>query len=332
MYLLLILPGIALLLWMAAISGRRALERFGNPELLERAGMAVAVGRRALKALLVIAGMAFLIIALAGPQWGATREKIERKGVDVVIVLDTSMSMLAQDVAPSRIAKSKAAVEKLIDLMQGDRIGLVVFAGAAFTMCPVTLDYDAARMFLDIIDTTTVPEPGTNIPAALLEAAQNFDRSANKHKAVILISDGENLEQSKEGKDPVEVVEELSDQGILVFTVGVGGTRGASIPLETPDGVRDKMDNKDNVVITRLDENTLRKIALAADGKYRRLDNRSSGDELAEIYSGIAGMEKKMFEEEYQVHYEDRFQWFLLAALACLVLEAVIPDRRRRKE
>jgi len=233
-------------------------------------------------------------------------------------------------VAPSRLQKAKQAIENLIDMMRGDRVGIVVFSGAAFTMCPLTLDYNAARMFMDVINTESVPEPGTNIAEALTEAAENFDEGTNKYKVIILMSDGEHLE-SKEGEAPLEVAEELAGKGVVIFTVGIGESRGASIPVETQNGLVDKTDSKGNVVITRLDEEGLRKIALAASGKYRRLDNRASGDELAEIYAGVAGLDKKTFEEQYQIHYEERFQWFAGAALLLLALEAMLPDRRRRR-
>ncbi len=330
LYLLLLVPALALALIFSARAAKRALARFGNPELLERAGMAVSGRARLLKASSLLAAVSLLIVALAGPRWGATREKIERKGVDVVIAMDTSKSMLAQDVAPSRLAKSKLAVEKLVDMMRGDRVGLVAYAGAAFTMCPLTLDYGAVKMFLDIIDVNTVPDPGTDIADALRQAGQNFEDETEKFKVIILISDGEDLES--EGKDdPVKEAEELADRGVIIYTVGVGETRGASIPVETPGGVVDKVDRSGNVVITRLDEDSLRKIALAGGGKYKRLDNRASGEELADIYKSIAGMEKKTFEEDYRVSYEERFQWFLGAAFILLALELVIPDGRRRK-
>lgn len=304
--------------------------RFGNPELLARAGMAIATRVRTTRAVFIILAVTLMVIALAGPQWGASREKIERRGVDVVVAIDTSLSMLAEDVAPSRLKKARQSVARLIDMMKGDRIGIVAFSGAAFTMCPLTLDYNAARMFLDVINTQTVPEPGTNIAEALTVAASNFEEGPGKYKVIILISDGEHLESDKD-EDPVEVAEELAGDGVVIFTVGIGEPKGSSIPVETTNGLVDKTDRKGNVVITRLDENGLRKVALAASGKYRRLDNRASGDELAQIYAGIAGMDKKTFEEQYQIHYEDRFQWFLGAALLLVALEAMLPDRRRKK-
>ncbi len=326
--LLLVAPALAVFILLMRNAAGKALERFGNPELLARAGMAVSVRLRALKASLLLAAVTLMAFSMAAPRWGATREKIERKGVDVVVALDTSFSMLARDVAPSRLRKSKQAITNLIDLMKGDRIGIVAFAGTAFTMCPLTLDYSAARMFVDVIDTRTVPEPGTDIVTALEEAARNFDEQGNKYKVIILISDGEHLEG--EADQAVAKAEELAEQGVVVYTVGVGGVKGASIPVETPDGTVDKLDRGGDLVITRLDENTLRKITLAANGKYRRLDNSSSGDELADIYEAIAGMEKKTFEEQYQIHYEDRFQWFAALALLLLAIEAVLPDRERR--
>ncbi len=329
LYLLALVPLAGILMWVSAAQKRRAVARFGNPELLARAGMSVSTGRRAVKAALILLSMALMTVALAGPQWGASREKIERKGADVMVALDVSKSMLAQDVAPSRIIKARQAVTNLIELMQGDRIGIVAFAGSAITMCPLTLDYGAARMFLDAVDTHSVPEPGTDIAGALLQAAESFEQSTDKHKVIILISDGEHLEE--EDGEPVEAAKELADKGVAIYTVGVGDPKGSSIPVPTPDGVVDKTDADGEVVITRLDEDTLRKITLAGSGKYRRLDNRASGDELAQIYEGVAGMEEKTFEERYQVHFEDRFQWFVAAALVMLLIEVMIPERRRAR-
>lgn len=330
LYLLAVAPALAVFFWIAGRAARRAIARFGDPALLFRGGAALASGRRALKSALILAGLAVLVVALAGPRWGATREKIERKGVDVVVALDTSFSMRATDVVPSRLDRAKGAIIKLIELLQGDRIGLVVFAGSAFPFCPLTLDYSAALMFIDLTDTSIVPDPGTNLAGALRAAASNFDANSDKYKVIILISDGEDLE-GQDDSDPVKVAEELHKQGVVIYTVGVGETRGASIPMDTPTGSVDKTGPNGDIVITRLDENTLRKITLAGGGKYRRLDNAATGRELAEIYQSIAAMEKKTFEEEYQLHHEERFQWFVGAALLLVLAEVLIPERRRRK-
>jgi len=166
-----LLPALAIFFAVTARRARQELARFGSPELLARAGAGVAVGLRRLKLVLLFTGLALVITALAQPQWGATREKIERKGVEVVAVLDTSLSMNATDVAPSRLHKAKQAILQLIEIMQGDSIAIVVFAGEAFTLCPLTLDYNAARMFVDIIDAEIVLDPGINIASGLREAA-----------------------------------------------------------------------------------------------------------------------------------------------------------------
>jgi len=331
LYILLLLPALAALMWWWAKKKEKVLARFGNPELLERAGMSVAGRLRLSKSLVLLISLGIIILALAGPQWGATREKIERKGVDVVVALDTSLSMLSEDVAPSRMTKAKQAIEKLIELMKGDRISIVAFSGTAITMCPLTLDYSAARMFVDVIDTTSVPIAGTDVADALRVSAENFQEESEKYKVIILISDGEHLEGEGDN-DPVKVAEQLAERGVKIYTVGVGTPEGGSIPLDTPQGRIDKTDRQGNVVITRLDESGLRKITLAGDGKYRRIDNNATGNELAQIYEGVSGMEKKTFEEQYQVHFEDRFQYFIAAALLLLVVEALIPDSRRRKK
>ncbi|MFO8056700.1 MAG: VWA domain-containing protein [bacterium] len=323
--LLLLVPAAAALLWASAWQARKSLERFGAPDLLARAGMAVARGRRALRSVFLLTGLAFLIVALAGPQWGATREKIERKGVDVVVVLDTSLSMDARDVAPSRLLKAKESIIRLVDMMKGDRLGIVLFSGKAMVMCPLTLDYNAARMFLDIIDSGIVPEPGTDIGEALQTASELFTGETEKYKVIVLISDGENLESDDSG-EPLEVARKLAEKGIRIYTVGVGESEGSRIPLESGKGFKE--DERGREVITRLDEETLRKIALEGEGEYVRLNSRSRGNELARIYSGIAGMDKKTFEEKYQINYEDRFYWFIGAALFFLVLEMLLPERK----
>ncbi len=328
LWLLLLLPAAAGFLGIAAWQARKSLVKFGAPELLARTGMAVNHGLRSLRTFFLFAGLAFLILALAGPQWGATREKIERKGVDVVVALDTSFSMDARDVAPSRLIKAKESMISLIDMMKGDRIGIVVFAGKSFVMCPLTLDYNAARMFLDIIDTGIVPEPGTDIGEALKTAADLFPDKTGKYKVIVLISDGENLESDDAGA-PLQVAEELSGKGIKIYSVGVGESQGAEIPLA--DGSRVKKDRQGRRVITRLDEETLREIALKGEGEYVSLKTRSTGDELSRIYSGIAGMDKKTFDEKYQINYEDRFYWFIGGALLFLVGQFLIPERKLRR-
>jgi Ca-activated chloride channel family protein len=330
LYLWLLVPALlAAFVW----SGRRRfnlIRLFGNPELLARIGSAVHPPRRRLKQTLFVLAIFFLVLALARPQWGASLTPIKREGVDLVIVLDTSLSMLAQDIKPSRLEKAKHELWKLLDLLRGDRVGLVAFAGTSFTLCPLTLDYQAAKMFLQSIAPGVIPEPGTALADAIKTGVSNFDSKTKKFKAMILLTDGENLEEGKE-QDPVAAAEKAAEQGVVIYTVGIGSGRGEPIPLPTDQGgVEYKRDPGGQTVMSKLDEDTLRKIALATGGKYYHATAEEM--ELGKIYEAIAGMEKKTFEEQYHVQYEDRFQWPLLLAVLFLFAEAVIPERKLRRQ
>ncbi len=327
LYLLILIPLLVVFYYWAASKRGRNLSRFGNPALVSR-GAGVSQGLRTLKSSLMVTGATFLILTLAGPQWGATLEKIERQGVDVIVALDTSLSMLAQDIKPSRLRKAKHEINELIDMLQGDKIGIVVFAGTSYTLCPLTLDYSAAKMFVETISTDIVPEPGTAIADAIEASVDNFDEKENKYKVLILMTDGEDHGKAK-GFDPVQIAEEASEQGVVIYTVGMGSPSGEPIPLEAKHGgVEYKRDKAGEVVMSKLAEKDLQEIALASGGKYYRV----SADEfdLAKIYQKVAGMDKKTYEEEYHVRYEDRFQWPLAIAVLCFVAEALLPERRKR--
>jgi len=330
LYLWLLIP---VLIGAFAWSGRRRfrlIRSFGNPELLARIGSAVHPPRRRLKQTLFVFSVFFLVLALARPQWGASLTPIKREGVDLVIVLDTSLSMLAQDIKPSRLEKAKHELWKLLDLLQGDRVAIVAFAGTSFTLCPLTLDYQAAKMFLQSINPGVIPEAGTALADAIKTGASNFDPKTKKFKAMILLTDGENLEEGKE-QDPVAAAEKAAEQGVVIYTVGIGSGRGEPIPLANDrGGVEYKRDPGGQTVMSKLDEDTLKKIALAAGGKYYHATAEEM--ELGKIYQAISGMEKKTFEEQYHVQYEDRFQWPLALAALLLFAEAVIPERKLRQK
>jgi Ca-activated chloride channel family protein len=329
LYFLLLVPAlIAGFVW----SGRRRaglIRSFGNPDLLERIGSAVHPPRRRLKQVFFVLAVFFLVLALARPQWGASLTPIKREGVDLVVVLDVSLSMLAQDIKPSRLEKAKHELSKLLDLLKGDRVAIVAFAGTSFTLCPLTLDYQAAKMFLQTLNPGVIPEPGTAIADAIRTGAANFDPKSKKFKALVLLTDGENLREGKE-QDPVAAAEKAAEQGVVIYTVGIGGSRGEPIPLVNEQGeVAYKRDPRGQPVMSKLDEESLRKIALAAGGKYYHATPEEM--ELTKIYEAISGMEKKTFEEQYHVQYEDRFQWPLLIAVLLLFAEAVIPERKLRQ-
>lgn len=326
-YLLLLLPALLVFLKAAAIRRRQAIARFGNPALIAGISASVHHGKRRLKAALLLAGTTLLVLALARPQIGTRSEMVKRMGNDLVIALDTSLSMLAEDIKPNRLDKAKYEIAKLIDTLGGDRIGLVAFAGTAFLQCPLTLDQGAVKMFLDIVDTDIIPEPGTALSKAIDVARGAFPGKERKHKVLILLTDGED-----HSGDPVAAAEEAAREGVRIYTVGLGSRDGAPIPVLDEEGrvVDHKRDRRGKLVMSRLNEKTLRKIALAADGKYY---HAGTGEfDLGKVLDEIAAMEKEELESRIFTHYEDRFQWLLFPALLAFVAEGLITDGRKRRQ
>ena len=306
-------------------SKRKALGSFAQQHLIPVLTSTVNWRNQKLKALLVILALCFLIFALIGPRWGFEWHEIKREGIDIIVAIDTSRSMLTQDVKPSRLERSKLAVEELLDLLQGDRIGLVAFAGGSFLQCPLTLDYGAFAIALDAVDTKIIPQGGTSISAAIKTAAEAFENKEKKHKALILITDGE----SHVG-DPVEAAEEAAEQGIRIFCVGVGDKDGALIPIVDRNGnIVFLKDRKGQVVMSKLDETILQKIALTTNGGYVHASATQFGLDM--IYNEkIAAMEKRELESKRRKRYEERYQLPAVIALGFLCLEAFLGERRRR--
>jgi Ca-activated chloride channel family protein len=243
-----------------------------------------------------------------------------------MVAIDVSTSMLAEDIKPSRLEKAKHEVSKLIDILQGDRIGLIAFAGIAHIQCPLTLDYSAAKLFLNIMNPDLIPQPGTAIGEAIRKAITAFSREERKHKVLILITDGEDHES-----DPLEAAKEAEKEGIIVYTVGLGSPQGVPIPLYGKNGIQSgfKKDRQGNIVTTKLDILTLQKIAYETGGKYYLA---STGEaELDDIYSEIAEMEKKELTSKHFSQYEDRFQIFLLLGLIFILIEIFIPEKKSIK-
>jgi Ca-activated chloride channel family protein len=304
---------------------KKLLKRFGNPEILDKLMGSYSPALRNLKMTLLIFAYIFLIFALANPQIGTKLEEVKREGVDIMVALDVSASMLAEDIKPNRLEKAKHEVSKMIDLLQGDRIGLVAFAGMAHIQCPLTLDYSAARLFLSIIDADLIPQPGTAIGDAIRTSLKAFNREERKYKVLILITDGEDHESK-----PMEAAEEAEQEGVLIYTVGIGSPQGVPIPLYDRYGNQTsfKKDRSGSVVTTKLDVTTLQKIAYQTGGKYYLAS--SSESELDEIYDEIAALEKKELVSRQFSQYEDRFQIFLVIGLALIFIELFIPERRRK--
>lgn len=324
LYLLWLLPIFGALIIYSFRKKRRALEAFGNYELMKKLSSSRSAKKEIIKALLFIAGLMFLILALAHPQLGARQVEVKHKGIDMVIAIDVSESMNAEDVKPSRLRLAKRELSLLIDQLSGNRIGVVLFAGTSFIQCPVTLDTGAAKIFLDIIDTNAVPTPGTNIGEAIRVSISAFNTKEKKHKVLILLTDGED-----HGGTALSYAKQAKDEGIRIYTVAIGTTKGEPIPVMGEKGTARgyKKDKSGEVILSKIDEGLLSEIANATDGRYLP----PSGNELNfdDVFYDISKMEKKELEGKLSLQYEDRFQFPLFLALLCLVAEFLLGTRRK---
>jgi len=268
--------------------------------------------------------MSLMVVAVAGPRWGFRWEEVHRQGIDLLIAIDTSRSMLASDVKPNRLARAKLAILDLVKRLDGDRVGLVPFAGAAFLECPLTLDYAAFERALHSLDVGIIPRGGTSLARAIDVSLEAFDARQSKHQALLIITDGE----SHEG-DVEEAAARANERGIKIYTVGIGTAEGELIPLQA-NGTRGFLkDRSGNVVKTRLDEDTLKTIALATGGAYVRGLGPDLG--LDQVFDEhISQMEERQLSTSLEKRYEQRFQIPLAAAVALLILELLIGEGRRR--
>jgi Ca-activated chloride channel family protein len=325
LWLLVLVPLGGLFFWLVHRLRRRALERFASAMILERLAEDASRAKRVLKAALALAAIALLVVALANPQVGTRLEEVKQEGVDLFIALDVSMSMKAEDIKPNRLEKAKFEIRSLINRLSGDRIGLIVFAGEGFTQFPLTTDYNAAYLFLDVVDVDAVPVQGTSLASAIERAMESFDEEEKTTRVLVLITDGE----STEG-DAFDVAREASKAGILIYAIGMGSPAGAPIPVYSSSGrqLDFKRDKMGKVVLSKLDEVSLEQIASIGKGKYYR--SSSTQNELDEIYEDINALQKREFGTKRFTDYEDRFQYFLGLAIVLLVLEAVISERRGR--
>ena len=326
-YWMLLLPALVFFLVWSGRRRGRAAERLAEPTLIERLSLGVSRARDRWKASLLLVGVFFLLLAIARPQWGQGTDEVVAHGVDVFLVLDTSFSMDATDVAPSRMERARYIASALIERLQGNRIGLIVFSGSAFVQCPLTLDYGAAKIFLDTVGTGVVPEPGTDILQALETASRAFVARDSKFKVVVLLTDGEETEGSALG-----VADKAREEGIVIHTVGVGTPGGEPIPVRNENGdVTDYIrDESGQPVLSRLGEETLSKIARETDGKYFRISEQDQ--EIEEIAGLVAGMEGEELESQLFRRFQERFYWPLGFALLFLLAEALVPRERRPRK
>jgi len=314
---------LGILFWVAWKRSLSRLRQFAETGLAERLVVSHSPRRLWMKNGFLIVCVLLLSVSMARPQWGANWEKAETRGIDVMIALDTSRSMLAEDISPNRLDRAKLAILDLLETIRGDRVGLIAFAGNAFLQCPLTLDYQAFRQTLNALDTDTIPVGGTDVATAIEEAEAYFEETGNE-RILILITDGEDLEASG-----VQRAREAAQEGTRILAVGVGSTTGELIPVTTPDGQRDFLrDAEGTPVTTSLDERTLRRIAEVSNGLYAPLG--PTGEGLQRIYEfSLAQSKAEQRQEILQRIPIERYQWPLALALLLLLLETFLSTRRR---
>ena len=316
---------IGLTLLFSLLQKRRqvALEQFAAHQLIGRLTRNVSVNRRRYKNMLLLLAVFLCFAALARPQYGFQWVEVKRKGIDLLFALDTSKSMLAEDIKPNRLTRAHLAILDFVRQLDGDRVGLIPFAGSAYLMCPLTLDYDAFEDSLSAVNTDIIPRGGTNIAAVIDKAVETLNNAAN-HKILIILTDGENLEG-----DAVKAAEEAAKQGLTIYTVGVGTSQGELIPLAGGEGGKGFVkDRKGNFVTSRLDEKTLTTIAEKSGGLYVALG--TSGEGLETVYQRKLSLipKEELAERRHKVPLE-RFQWPLAAALFVLILELLVGERKK---
>lgn len=320
LWVFLVLPLLVPLIMWSVRRRRRTLRSFGKPEILKRLLPSIPWEWRFIRGGALLLGALFFLLAAAEPQWGSRNETLHLQGVDIVVTLDTSRSMLAEDISPNRLERAKAEISQFLRSLHGDRVALVPFAGTSYIHCPLTSDYAAVRIFLEILDAGLLPVPGTAIGDAIRTSLKAFPDGQGRHQVILLLTDGED-----HGSDPLGAAREASERGVRIYTIGLGSPAGELIPIRRESGAIQgyEKDEKGQVVTTRLDETTLEKISLATGGAYYR---STSGEmELDRLIETIQGMGKREYEGRNAIRLEHRYQIPLALALLLLVLEFCLP-------
>jgi Ca-activated chloride channel homolog len=324
LYCILIVAALIIFYWWSSKKRKQLLGRFAQagllPELLRGANMK----RKRLKVIALVIGVSLALFSLLRPQWGFHWQEVKRKGLDIVLALDTSKSMLTQDIKPSRLGRSKLAIGDFIRNLKNDRVGLVAFAGSSFLECPLTVDYGGFLLALESIDTDTIPKGGTSLAAAIEAAIRCYKGGSGKDKVLIIITDGEELESESA---VMTAAGEAKKEGILIFCIGIGSRDGELIPLAADGKTEFLKDREGNVVKSRLNEALLQKIALTTGGSYVRSTATEFG--LDALYrQKLSKLEKVEFQDKLTKRYEERFQVPLTIALMLFLLEPLISERK----
>lgn len=320
-YLALLVPLVLAFIWYV-VWRRRSIAKLGEIQLVDRLMPERSVVRHPVKFILAAIALASLVVAYANPQMGSKYEKVKRKGIELIVALDVSRSMMAEDVKPNRLERAKQFISKLIEKTPGDKVGLIVFAGNSYLQVPITVDHSATKLLLNTVSPEMVPTQGTDIGGAIHMALRSYEGTEKKHKALVIISDGEDQED-----DALTAADDATNQGVVIHTIGIGDPQGAPIP-EYKGGVQAnfKRDENGNIVLTKLNEQMLQQIALKGNGKYFHMS--SGNDELNQLLAQLNGMEKKENEEKIVTDYESQFQYFIIVALFLLTLEFFISERK----
>lgn len=321
--LLLLIPLLTGIFILAVYGKKSAAKKIGDPLLVKQ--LLTGYNARAYfqKFVILLLSFTFLVIVLANPRKAISEEKISRDGIDVLFAIDVSKSMLAQDIKPSRLDRAKQVLNRLIDKLDNDRIGIVIFAGKAYLQMPLTSDHSAAKMYLSAANTESVPTQGTVIGEALRICNNSFNNKEKKYKAIVLITDGEDHD-----KTALKVTEELAASGVAIYTVGIGSSQGAPLIDETTNEV--KIDNEGNAVVTKLNESILKQIAQKANGAYFLFNNTDAV--ISGIQHEINSMDQRGVKDDSLMNYSSYFQYFLALAFILLIWELFISENKKRKK
>ena len=324
LYLLLIVPLVIVLMYIFHRSRAKALERFGESDLLTHLMPDYSSKRVRIKAWLVVIAICLQVLVVAGPQFGSKIETVKRSGIEVMIALDVSNSMNAQDVSPSRLEMAKMAVSRLVDKLDDDKVGLVVFAGNSYVQMPMSADFVSLKMFMQSISTGMVPTQGTAIGAAINMCRNSFSQTDGKSRAIVVITDGENHED-----DAIEAAKEAASEGIQVYTVGMGTSKGAPIPVAPGQSNAFIKDKDGNIVISKIDETSLAQIAQAGEGAYIPANNIRGG--INSLVDALSGLDKSEMEAKVYSEYEDRSAYLEIVVAILLLADMLLLSRKNPK-
>ncbi|MFZ3274550.1 MAG: VWA domain-containing protein [Lutibacter sp.] len=323
-YYLAIIPAIVVVFLLVLWWKKRIQKQFADPKLIQKLSPEKSTFKSFLKITVFCLALAFLIISLTNPKMGTKLETVKREGVDIVFALDVSKSMVAEDIAPNRLEKAKQIITKIVENLGGDRVGIIIYAGNSYPLLPITTDYAAAKMFLQNANTDMVSSQGTAINDAIERALTYYDDNEQTNRFLVIVSDGEDHEENT-----LELAKQAAEKGIKIYTVGIGTAKGGPIPLKENGRVMGyKKDSKGMVVVTQMNEQILRDIANAGNGKY--INGNKTQETIASIKEVLEKAEKSEFETKQFSDYEDQFQWFIGIGLLLLIVDVTLLEKKTK--